>query len=75
MNLENRIELYFQIRDPVGNDCGHIVVSLLAPGTCQIGNGQVNEEKGYRKFGGRPFVHPSARYIGKYAGDCKTNTV
>ena len=38
-------------------------------------NIQVNEEMGYRKFGGRPFVDSAARYTGKYAGNCKTNTV
>jgi len=37
--------------------------------------GQVNEEEGYRKFGGCPSALPSARYTGKYAGDCKTNPV
>ncbi len=35
----------------------------------------VDEEKGDRKFGGCPFVYPDARYIDKYAGDCKTNTI
>ena len=36
---------------------------------------QVDEEKGDRKFGGCPSVDFPARYTGKYAGDCKTNTM
>lgn len=51
LNLDNQIET-------VSNPKPHAAFSHLAPCTCF---GQVDEEKGYRKFGGCPFVPLSVR--------------
>ena len=66
------IELYFDNRILLHFYCRHLIFHL-APDP--IGMKWGDEEKGYRKFGGCPFVLSQCVYIDKYEGDFKTKTI
>lgn len=73
LNIDNFIDYIFRCAILL-TEITDSKFSLQRHAPVWIGIQQVNEEKGDRKFGGCPSVHPSARCAGKYVGNCKTNT-